>query len=97
MSEITDIDDAVFDRLVGINIRGVYLFLKHGIRQMRKQGTGGSIVNIASVGGVVGTPLVTAYTMSKHAVVGLTRGIAVEQGCHGIRVNAVCPAPSIHR
>jgi len=93
-AEITDIDDAEFDRLVGINIRGVYLFLKHGIRQMRKQGTGGSIVNIASVGGVVGTPLITAYTMSKHAVVGLTRGVAVEQGPHGIRVNAVCPGPT---
>ena len=93
-AEITDIDDAAFDRLVGINIGGVYLFLKHGIRQMRKQGTGGSIVNIASVGGVVGTPLVTAYTMSKHAVVGLTRGAAVEQGPHSIRVNAVCPGPT---
>ena len=93
-AEITNIDDAAFDRLVGINIRGVYLFLKHGIRQMRKLGTGGSIVNIASVGGVVGTPLITAYTMSKHAVVGLTRGVAVEQGPHGIRVNAVCPGPT---
>ena len=92
-AEITDINDAEFDRLVGINIRGVYLFLKHGIRQMRRQGTAGSIVNIASVGGVIGTPLITAYTMSKHAVVGLTRGVAVEQGSHGIRVNAVCPGP----
>jgi NAD(P)-dependent dehydrogenase (short-subunit alcohol dehydrogenase family) len=92
-ADITDMNDAAFDRLVGINIKGIYLFLKHGIRQMRKQGTGGSIVNIASVGGVVGTPLITAYTMSKHAVVGLTRGAAVEQGPHGIRVNAVCPGP----
>jgi NAD(P)-dependent dehydrogenase (short-subunit alcohol dehydrogenase family) len=92
-AEVTDIDDDEFDRLVAINIRGVYLFIKHGIRQMHRQGSGGSIVNIASVGGVVGTPLITAYTMSKHAVVGLTRGVAVEQGHHGIRVNAVCPGP----
>lgn len=93
LAEITDINDAAFDRLIGVNIRGVYLFLKHGIRQLQKQKTGGSIVNIASVGGVIGTPQITAYTMSKHAMVGLTRGVAVEQGPHGIRVNAVCPGP----
>lgn len=93
VSEITDINDAAFDRLLNVNVKGVYLFLKHGIRQLKKQKKGGSIVNISSVGGVVGTPQISAYTMSKHAIIGLTRGVAVEQGPRGIRVNAVCPGP----
>ena len=92
-ADITEIKDDEFDRLFAINVKGVYLFLKYGIRQIHKQNTGGAIVNIASVGGVVGTPHLSAYTMSKHAVVGLTRAVAVEQGPNGIRVNAICPGP----
>ena len=82
-----------FDKTVDVNMKGVFLFMQHGVRQMLKQGGGGSIVNIGSVGGVVGTPEYMLYTMSKHAVVGMTRSMGVEYAAQGIRTNAVCPGP----
>src|SRR5215475_113980 len=89
-SLITECDESVFDRIVAVNIKGVWLCLKHELRQMVTQG-GGAIVNAASVAGLTGAPRLSTYSGSKHAVVGLTRSTAAEFGRKNIRVNAVCP------
>lgn len=88
---LAESEDAVFDRMMAINVRGVWLCMKHEIRQMLTQG-GGTIVNTASVAGLVGAPKHAIYAATKHAVVGLTKSAAIEYGKKGIRVNAVCPA-----
>ena len=87
---LADADEAVFDRIMSVNVKGVWLCMKHEIRQMLKQG-GGTIVNTASVAGLVGAPLQPIYAASKHAVVGMTKTAAAEYGKAGIRVNSVCP------
>ena len=81
-----------FDQTVAVNMKGVFLFSQHAIRQMLKQGSG-SIVNMGSAGSVVGTPELLLYAMSKHGVAGMTRCLCVEFAAQGIRVNAVCPGP----
>ena len=79
-----------WDRVIGINLRGVWSCMKHELRQMERQG-GGTIVNNASVGALTGNPGIGSYIASKHGVVGLTRTAALEYIKHGIRVNAVNP------
>jgi NAD(P)-dependent dehydrogenase (short-subunit alcohol dehydrogenase family) len=79
-----------WDRVIGINLRGVWSCMKHELRQMERQGSG-TIVNNASVGALTGNPGIGAYIASKHGVVGLTRTAALEYIKHGIRVNAVSP------
>ena len=79
-----------WDRVVGIDLKGVWLCMKYEILQMLKQG-GGAIVNTSSTMGLVGIDGMAAYTASKHGVVGLTKTAAIEYAKQGIRVNAVCP------
>jgi NAD(P)-dependent dehydrogenase (short-subunit alcohol dehydrogenase family) len=79
-----------YDTQMDVNLRGMFYGLKHGIRQMLKNG-GGSIVNWSSVGGIMASPYTSTYTASKHGVVGLTTVAAVEYGNRNIRVNCVCP------
>jgi NAD(P)-dependent dehydrogenase (short-subunit alcohol dehydrogenase family) len=79
-----------WDRVIGINLRGVWSCMKYELRQMERQGNG-AIVNNASVGALTGNPGIGSYIASKHGVVGLTRTAALEYIQHGIRVNAVNP------
>jgi NAD(P)-dependent dehydrogenase (short-subunit alcohol dehydrogenase family) len=79
-----------WDRVIGINLRGVWSCMKHELQQMDRQGSG-AIVNNASVGALTGNPGIASYIASKHGVVGLTRTAALEYIKRGIRVNAVNP------
>ena len=89
---ITDYPIEMFDKVMAVNVRGVWLGLKYVMPEMKKRG-GGSIVITSSVAGVRGTPNISAYITSKHAVVGLMRTAALEGAKNGIRVNSVNPAP----
>jgi len=86
-----DVESDDWDRVMSINLKGVWLCMKYELRQFLKQGHGGSIVNIASLAGLVGIENQGPYAASKHGVVGLTKTAALEYARSGIRVNAVCP------
>jgi NAD(P)-dependent dehydrogenase (short-subunit alcohol dehydrogenase family) len=83
--------EAEYERTMNVNVRGVWLSMKHEIAQMLKQGSG-SIVNTSSGAGVVAVPTQPLYTASKHAVVGLTKAAALQYAKAGIRINVVAPA-----
>ena len=80
-----------FDKIMAVNVKGVWLSMKHEIPQMLKNGGGGAIVNNSSVFGVIGNPQLPIYVASKHAILGLTKAAALEYAKAGIRINAVAP------
>lgn len=90
MASTVECTEEGFDRIVAVNLKGVWLCMKHELAHMLARGTG-SIVNCSSIAGLVGFASAAAYVASKHGVVGLTRAGALETVKHGVRVNAVCP------
>jgi NAD(P)-dependent dehydrogenase (short-subunit alcohol dehydrogenase family) len=94
-TSVVDTDESVLQRVLDVNLKGVWNCCKHGIPELIKAG-GGSIINVASFVALMGcTVPQDAYTASKGAVVSLTRSLAVQYGRQGIRANAICPGPII--
>ncbi|WP_367916195.1 SDR family NAD(P)-dependent oxidoreductase [Leadbetterella sp. DM7] len=91
---ITEYPEEVFDKVISVNVKGVWLGMKYVIPEMND---GGSIINTSSVAGLMGFTSMSAYVTSKHAVIGLTRTVAHEVAPRGIRVNSVHPAPVDNR
>lgn len=90
---VTDTEERVWDKVLAVNVKGVYLVCKHGIPELLSAG-GGSIINVASFVALVGCSVPQdAYTASKGAVIALTKSLAVQFGPQGIRSNAICPGP----
>lgn len=91
---ITEYPEEVFDKLIAVNVKGVWLGIKYVLPEMND---GGGIINTSSVAGLVGSPNVSAYVTSKHAVIGITRTVANEAASRNIRVNSIHPSPVDNR
>ena len=90
VARAADMDIGAWDETMAINVRGTLLCIKYAVPRMRARG-GGSIINMSSLMGLRGTPMRSAYTASKHAVLGITDAVSQEVGVDNIRVNALCP------
>ena len=92
VARLSEYEEAVFDQIMAVNVKGVFLGLRHVLPVMIAAGRG-AVVNTASIAGLVGSPGMAVYSASKHAVNGFTKSVAGEVGPNGIRVNSVCPGP----
>jgi NAD(P)-dependent dehydrogenase (short-subunit alcohol dehydrogenase family) len=92
---LTELSEENWDSIMNVNLKGVFLCMKHEIRQLLKQGRGGAIVNTSSVGGIKMAPGFGAYGPSKAGVIAVSRTAAIENAKAGIRVNIVCPGPTL--
>jgi NAD(P)-dependent dehydrogenase (short-subunit alcohol dehydrogenase family) len=88
---ILDLEPAEWDAVVGVNLNGVYYCSREAALRMKKSGRGGSIINTASVAGMLGITHRPAYVSTKHAIIGLTKNLSIDLAPYGIRVNAVSP------
>lgn len=89
-TDTADLQASEFDRVMGVDLRGVWLCMKYELMQMREQGSG-AIVNCSSISGVIGSSGRAAYCAAKHGVLGLTKAAAVEYAPRGVRINAIAP------
>jgi NAD(P)-dependent dehydrogenase (short-subunit alcohol dehydrogenase family) len=87
---LADVEEAAFDQVIAIDLKGVFLSMKYEIQHMLKAG-GGAIVNNASIAGMIADPGISAYVAAKHAVIGLSKAAALEYAAQGIRINALAP------
>ncbi|GLJ00510.1 short chain dehydrogenase [Sphingobium sp. BS19] len=88
-----DTDDNMFDDVMAVNLRGVFVAMKWQVRAMLAAGNGGAIVNTSSILGMTARPLIAPYVASKHGLIGLTKVVAIEMAPSGIRANCVAPGP----
>lgn len=90
IKEMADVSNEEYERVMSVNLRGVWNCMKHELKYMREHG-GGAIVNCSSIGGLVGNPGLAAYHATKYGVLGMTQSAAIEYASRGININAVCP------